>query len=328
MACGVSLALTLRFCLGLRTGEDTAATALAATMAACWEGAKYAFATVGAARLRSQRPGHVAGGVALCLLSLALLIGSVAASLSYLQQHAGELRERALTSSRSFQDLEARLRGIDAELATMRATASQDAEHGYRSRALGTLAAARQLAERRNTIAAERNAAATGGVHSASATVLHPIADAIGVDAARMQLLVHLAIALLLEAIGVASLLLLRLTAPAADRAGAMTPRRSSPRHLGDSPAELHPDATAPDRAAVVQPDAAASGCAAAVPPDADAYTRCRDLITGGAIPPSYRAVQAAVRVGQKRARKYLMALCEQGVLAKRHGRFYLQPCN
>jgi hypothetical protein len=328
LACGVSLALTLRFCLGLRTGDDLAATALAGAMACCWEAAKWTFAAAGAAQIRRGRPRQVAAGVGLCLLSLALVVGSVGASLSYLQQHAGELRERALTSSRTFQDVEARLRGMDAELATLRATAAQDAEHGYRSRALGTLAAARHLAERRDAIAAQRNAAATGGVHSASASVLQPIASASGLDATRLQLLVHLAIALLLEAIGIASLLLLKLTVPAASQAGAAMPSRTSSPSIRDDSAQPRQDAGAPDCAAVVQPDAAAAGCAAAVQPDADAYARCRELITGGAIAPSYRAVQAAVRVGQKRARKYLLALCDQGVLAKRHGRFYVQPCN
>jgi hypothetical protein len=341
LACGVSLTLTLRFCLGLRTGDDLPATALAGALATCWEAAKWTFVSAGASQLRRGYPSQIAAGAGLCLLSLALVIGSVGASLSYLQQHAGELREQTLASSRTFQDLEAGLRGIDVELATLRATASHDAESGYRARALGTLAAARQLAERRKAIAAQRNAAATGGVHSASASVLQPIADAIGIDAARMQLLVHLAIALLLEAIGAAALLLLRLTAPAADRAVAIKPRRSSPPHLGHSLAQLHPDASASDPAVVLQPDAAASGWPATAHPDAgapdravvvqsdaDAYARCRELITGGAITPSYRAVQAAVQVGQNRARRYLLALCDQGVLAKRHGRFYLRPCN
>jgi protein-disulfide isomerase-like protein with CxxC motif len=206
---------------------------------------------------------------------------------------------------------------MDAELATLRATASQDAEHGYRSRALGALAAARQLAERRNAIAAQRNAAAIGGAHSASGSVLQPIANATGMDAARLQLLVHLAIALLMEAIGIASLLLLKLTAPGADRARATRTRRSSPSHITNAPVQLQPDATATDRAVVLQPDAAAAGCVAAAQSDADAYARCRELVVDGAIRPSCRAVQAAMQCGQRRAQRFLHALYGEGVLVK-----------
>ena len=320
LSCALSLWLTLRFCRQLWPDEGGVVLML---LGLTWELAKLHFGPVGVQGLFRGRFAGRLGSLLLATMAVVLMAGSVAASMAYLGQADAQDHRRALSSSRPYNDARTNMQSLDVQLAVLAATATSDAAHGYRRRALATSDAMIELRRQR---AADSAVAAGLEMHPeqlTNATLFVSLGALLPGDAHAnakcIRALSYAVIAVMLELISVAALCLARVH---------RMHRRDvdAPNKKGGSPkAAVHlvgaSDAAAPIRAAK-RPARGESFSSLSAAHEAEAAADARVLVLQNKVAPTYRSVQRALGVGQAAAQRLLADMHAQGLL-KRVGRRY-----
>jgi len=331
LACTVSVVLTVQFCWHLRGDSGLFAGVVAAAIGIAWETSKYVYAPAGVRLIASGRPVLTIGGLALCAISVVLVGGSITASLGYLAELDDRQRQAQLRSSSEFQDAQAQLTALDREIALLTQTASADADHSYRQRALATLATVRQIRAERDAIRERLAAIKAPASPAMQAGVFGGLANLLSVDALRIRSLAYGVVAVMLEAISLAALVLLgaRRTSPSLKPQPVV---EEEPMEHGLASCEVDVPETAPSPVVAIVTTDELTGEDETMPTtpdeannpseDEDRYERAKQLVLQAQVAPTYRALQSALQLGQTTAREFLATMEQDGIL-RRVGKRY-----
>jgi phage shock protein PspC (stress-responsive transcriptional regulator) len=272
-----------------------------------------------------------------------LVAGSVAASLGYLAELDGRHREAVLQRSARYRELRAQLDELDREISILTQAAEADTERSYRRRALDTLATVRELRSERDQVRqalaslAGTAAAAVSPGQIAQAGVLGGLARLLNLEVSRVRVVAYGVVALMLELISIAALLLASGPRP---RPTAATPEPSPTEGLAPPAPASQPQVaetlvpgTVPVARAqtTVATESDTEGSMQAEPREIEPrpgiesdgrYHQARELVMTRSVSPTYRALQSALQMSQATARTFLEKMVDEGVL-RRAGRFY-----
>lgn len=270
LGCGISLWLTVVFCRRLDTEMH-----IAVGIGILWELSKAYYAPLGVRII--LRSGSRAGGAALCALSAVLIAGSIVASLAFLTDADASRQQDALHASEMHRDATRERDALDRQIDLLTQSVAADIAQERRTRALVTSKDIDALTVQRRAVVArlERMAVPSGAF-----------------GGQRLRVVAHAVIAIVLELVTVAALVLMRRDA---------TPQIAS---VIASDIDATPENTGSDAT------------------DAK-YIEARKMITTAQLSPTYRALQSALHLSQATAQKYLKAMHEEGVLL-RDGRRYV----
>jgi hypothetical protein len=206
----LSFTMTLRFCQ--RHWPEDGGLMLVA-LGLLWELAKLHLAARGlAAVVHGCRASERFGGLGLLIVALALAAGSVGASVGCLLQVEAQDQKRSLASSHAYARAVRELEALDSQIAFLAEAAAHDLDHGYRKRALDTSQKVDELRPRRDV--AERKVRGLELKGDAAALSLDGDLGRLLGSSGRfgprsLRLVLHLAVAVLLEVISMVGMFLL-----------------------------------------------------------------------------------------------------------------------